>query len=171
MPVSGVTSSESSTAITSAAKSQILGKDDFFKLLITELKYQDPLEPMKDREFIAQMASFSSLEQMYNMNTNLQSLSTALNSYVSTLSSNLSWQEALALLGQEIEFETAAGTACGRVESIVLKDGVPYLTVNGEQVSLAQVTSVHWSSNSDEATTAPAGTGSSQDGTEEDEAQ
>ncbi|MGB4177837.1 MAG: flagellar hook capping FlgD N-terminal domain-containing protein, partial [Halanaerobiales bacterium] len=48
-----------------------LDKDAFFKLLITQLKYQDPLTPMDNTEFIAQMAQFSSLEQMANMNANL----------------------------------------------------------------------------------------------------
>ncbi|NEU29369.1 flagellar hook assembly protein FlgD [bacterium LRH843] len=50
----------------------ILGKDDFLKILITQLQNQDPSNPMDDREFIAQMAQFSSLEQMTNMNTAIQ---------------------------------------------------------------------------------------------------
>lgn len=51
----------------SATGNSSLGKDDFMKILIAQLQNQDPLNPMEDREFIAQMASFSSLEQMMNM--------------------------------------------------------------------------------------------------------
>ena len=53
----------------SDTKQNSLGKDDFLKMLVTQLQNQDPLKPMDDTAFVAQMAQFSTLEQMKNMNT------------------------------------------------------------------------------------------------------
>ncbi len=52
-------------------RARAMGKDDFLKILITQLSHQDPTEPLKDQDFIAQMAQFSSLEQMQNMSKNM----------------------------------------------------------------------------------------------------
>jgi flagellar basal-body rod modification protein FlgD len=69
-------SGSSSTTQTQSAATQlqqgILGKDDFLKLLITQLRNQDPLNPMEGTEFAAQLAQFSSVEQLANINANLQ---------------------------------------------------------------------------------------------------
>jgi flagellar basal-body rod modification protein FlgD len=67
-------SSAASSALAAATgTSSILGKDDFLKLLVQQLEHQDPLDPMKGTEFAAQLAQFSSVEQLANINTNLQS--------------------------------------------------------------------------------------------------
>lgn len=56
------------------SKNNDLGKDSFLKLLTTQLANQDPLNPMEDKEFIAQLAQFNSLEQMQNLNKNIETL-------------------------------------------------------------------------------------------------
>lgn len=71
MSVTGVGEVNIQPQRTISNDSQQLGKDDFMELLIAQMRYQDPLEPMSNTDSIAQMAQFSSLEQMENLNTSI----------------------------------------------------------------------------------------------------
>jgi len=70
MSISGI-SANRTTGSTSLVQpgTQALGKDEFMQILVAQLRFQDPLRPLDDREFISQMAQFSSLEQMQNLNS------------------------------------------------------------------------------------------------------
>ena len=74
MSVTGLENVSSGINPTSSSGNNILGKDDFLNLLVTQLQHQDPLSPMDSAEFTSQLAQFSSLEQMNNINTNLEVL-------------------------------------------------------------------------------------------------
>ncbi len=118
---------------------QTMGKDQFLKLLITELQHQDPTNPMQDREFIAQMAQFSSLEQMVNFNTGMNKLI-----------SNMNFQQSFSLLGKNVEITTNdsvddqgnSQTVRGVVSSIKRNEQDTLVTVNGNVYSASLITSV-----------------------------
>jgi flagellar basal-body rod modification protein FlgD len=74
MSVTGLENVSSGVNTPSSSGINILGKDDFLNLLVTQLQHQDPLSPMESAEFTSQLAQFSSLEQMSNVNTNLELL-------------------------------------------------------------------------------------------------
>jgi flagellar basal-body rod modification protein FlgD len=107
-----------------------LGKDDFLNLLVTQLKYQDPLKPMEDKEFIAQMAQFSSLEQMQNMNTTFSSV------------------KAFSMIGKEIsatvkdEESGELKVITGVAESVRLVKGKTYVVVDGKDILVDDITDV-----------------------------
>ncbi len=69
------TNNEFSQAIADNASGSELDKEAFMLLLVTQFQYQDPLNPMEDKEFIAQLAQFSSLEQLMNLNDSMNNLS------------------------------------------------------------------------------------------------
>lgn len=89
------------------AQQNILGKDDFLKLLVTQLKYQDPTKPLEDKEFISQMAEFTSLEQMTNLNNEFKLVAESTNNNF-----------ALSLLNRYVELEHGDAIISGIVEQV-----------------------------------------------------
>ncbi|MGD2184602.1 MAG: flagellar hook capping FlgD N-terminal domain-containing protein [Desulfobacterales bacterium] len=84
----------------SSAPIKILGKDDFLNLLVTQLQHQDPLNPAESTEFTAQLAQFSSLEQLNNINDNLKNME--------LFQSSMTNSQAVSYIGKEI---TARGNS------------------------------------------------------------
>jgi flagellar basal-body rod modification protein FlgD len=109
---------------------QNLGKDDFLKILITQLSYQDPTAPMEDKAFIAQMAQFSTLDQMTSMANDF-----------SRLSSILSGNEATSALGKSVELVTGEQVVQGTVRAVT-RGANPEILVNGTYYLWEQVTKV-----------------------------
>jgi len=98
---------------------QNLGRDDFLKILITQLAYQDPTSPMQDKEFIAQMAQFSSLEQM-----------TAMAKDFAKLTAMVSGSEASSSLGKNVELLEGERLIQGMVQAVT-RGETPQVLVNG----------------------------------------
>jgi flagellar basal-body rod modification protein FlgD len=110
-----------------------LGKDDFLKLLVTQLENQDPTSPLDDKEFISQMTQFSTLEQMTQMNTTLSNL--IVNNKI-----NLSY----TLLGKWVEvLDPMTGEAkSGTVSEVTFGNGAPSISFDGLTYSIDDVTKV-----------------------------
>lgn len=73
---SSILGTDTSTTTSSSSTKSSLGLDAFLQLLVTQLQYQDPLSPMDDKEFVAELAQFSSLEQLTEINTGIDNLAT-----------------------------------------------------------------------------------------------
>jgi flagellar basal-body rod modification protein FlgD len=116
-----------------------LGQAEFLKLLTTQLTYQDPLNPVDDKAFIAQMAQFSSLEQLMAINKNLEGFSKK-----STSEPQKSPEQAFVFLGRNVRImdPSTHTSITGRVEEVVLTDGEPRLKVNNALYSTKDVKSI-----------------------------
>lgn len=102
-----------------------LGKMDFLNILVTQLRYQDPLNPMDDKEFVAQLAQFSTLEQMTEQ----------------TKWAQMSY--GLGLVGQKVLFRTDDGQILGGVpKSLRVVEGQPMLSFGETEIRLEQVVEV-----------------------------
>ncbi len=107
-----------------------LDKDAFLRLLVTQLQYQDPLNPMDNTEFVSQMAQFSALEQMQNLN------STMTNS------------QAYSMIGRTVyaqKYDENTNTykdIVGTVDSVTIKSNSAYLNIGDEQIAFDDVEKV-----------------------------
>jgi flagellar basal-body rod modification protein FlgD len=130
-PVTGANQTGTQAAV--AGKNAQLGKDQFLKLFVAQLQHQDPMNPMQDTEFMGQMASFSTLEQVTNLATANEQIANSLNS-----------TGAVGLLGKTVTWTDEADVShTGVVEKVTTAGGTPSLTVGGtDGVELANISQV-----------------------------
>lgn len=121
--------SETSQDNTERKTGSSLDKEDFLMLLVAQMKYQDPLEPESNTEYVAQLAQFSELEQMQNLN------STTVNTSAYTLVGKQVYIEQVSDTGEEKKAE-------GMVEYVTMQNGEPYVSVNGELYAYADIVKV-----------------------------
>jgi len=112
-----------------AATSNSLDKDAFLQLLVTQMKYQDPLQPTSNTEYISQLANFSELEEMQNIN------------------SSMDMQRASALVGQYVFMNVTDSSGSttypeGQVDYVVYQNGKTYLSINETLYDLADLDTV-----------------------------
>lgn len=114
-----------------------LGKDEFLKILMTQLQNQDPLNPMEDKEFIAQMAQFSTLEQTTNMASMMEKFINVQNQSDSILKYS-------EMIGKKVEWKNSeAETGIGIVNSIKKTEaGIMLELDNGKEISSDNVVKV-----------------------------
>ncbi|UQZ32114.1 flagellar hook capping protein [Paenibacillus sp. PK3_47] len=121
----------SNTGTAKSTGSSTLGKDQFLKILITQLQNQDPMQPMEDKEFIAQMAQFTSVEQLMNISTQLTAMNQSLGSVSGLIGKDITWTDPKTELSKS-----------GNVESIVVSSGIQYAVVGSERVALTDITQI-----------------------------
>lgn len=108
-----------------------LGKDDFLKLLITQLSNQDPTSPMENTQFIAQMAQFSSLEQMTNMNQEFTKLNSMLVS-----------SQGVNTIGKTVDIDVNGSVMTGKVDAVTYGAN-PQIKVGNMYYDMKKITAVY----------------------------
>lgn len=120
-----------------ATQNSAMGIQDFLKILMTQLTYQDPLKPMDNKEFMAQMAQFTTLEQTQQLNDK-----------IATLITNQAALQSVGLIGRTVDVTTNSGAVTGTVVALSLSGSAPAITVQTltgatlSDVNLSQVTAV-----------------------------
>jgi flagellar basal-body rod modification protein FlgD len=139
MTVSATNSTASSAATSSTSKtgSKIgaaagMGKDDFMKLLMEQLKNQDPMKPMEDKEFITQLAQFSSLESI-----------DALTEQMEALTGSQMLVQAATLIGKPATAKLTSGeVVTGTISQVKMIDGKPTAVINGKEIDTSLITTI-----------------------------
>ncbi|MFZ6747092.1 flagellar hook assembly protein FlgD [Undibacterium sp. JH2W] len=132
-----ISSVGSASAATNNLQANNLGIQDFLKILLTQLNYQDPMKPMDNQQFMAQMAQFTTLQQTQQLNTNIEHLIT-----------NQASLQSVGLIGRTVDVATGTGTLTGVVVGLSLSGDSPMLTLNTtggvkiENVGLDQIINV-----------------------------
>ena len=109
-----------------------LGQDDFLRLLVTQMTSQDPLNPQKDTDFIAQMASFTSLEQTKSMGAD-----------IAQVRSDQQLLQANSLLGRTVTMQVDEATqTVGQVSAVQIEAGKPMVVVNGQSYDLSRLLTI-----------------------------
>lgn len=125
MNVPSVTSQAASAADAFTNPSSTLNQADFLKLLVSQIQYQDPMNPQSDTQMAAQLAQFTSLQQ------------------AAQSSSSLAMIQANSLVGSTVTVQVdSTHTANGVVTGVVLNNGTPQITVGGVNYGLNQITSI-----------------------------
>jgi flagellar basal-body rod modification protein FlgD len=122
-------SSVSGASPTSAPSKSSLNIQDFLRILTSQLNNQDPLKPMDNQEFVAQLAQFTSLQQTQQLNEKLDSL-------LSIQAAN----QSVGLLGRSVDVQTSSGKVTGTVTALDFSSGSPQLSVrqgSGQLVTVA----------------------------------
>jgi flagellar basal-body rod modification protein FlgD len=139
--IRGITDGNPTAVTQDQGVAKALGKNDFLKMLIAQLKNQDPLNPQQGTEFAAQLAQYSSLEQLTNLNTTMQSQTQNI--------MNLINAQTISLVGKEVTAQNAIGTdgtpgslITGTVTAVNFKNQRASLTVNGQDIPFADLLSV-----------------------------
>ena len=156
--VDGVTQSVesyNSTKTNATGVNSALDKDAFLKLMVTQLQYQDPLDPQDNSEYVAELAQFSALEQMTNVSegiTNVTKLVGNLDTSVlvgqlsSMIGQDLQWTVTTAETDDEGNVKKTSVTVEGKVTGVSISDGEPTVIANADgktyQVAIGDITRV-----------------------------
>jgi len=101
------------------ANQAAISQDDFLEILLTQLTFQDPLKPLDNQEFVAQMAQFTNLEQTRQLNVNSETLLTV-----------QSATQSIGLIGKTVTVLTDSGIETGTVTTISFNQGAPEMVIN-----------------------------------------